>query len=848
MSIAFPLLLVAADFTAGPPKVPANGASAVALNGDPSVVKTAVRTISTGRGRQYELNKCESGTMTLDVTDTLEQLNPVNTGSPWNSGANSLLPYRCITTGAWWNTTTRDTTGNLLNSGNQPPASTGFFDPSFEGGGTSGFGNFGTAAVLANSTAQAFVGTHSLAVTYTASSDIAGFGLWTVPGKPYTVSLYVFVPASHTVTATLYNFPGAIGSVIASATSSTTGAWQRLVMTGVPQGAVSAVEVTVASGTFSTQVFIDAVQAELGSTASAFTTTGPTYFSVYTGYIERYPQKWDMAGFRGLKPLEAVDALSVLSRAPINQSYAQTVLADGASVFIPYNDDAAPQIVQRPTGGQQMAGYTQVGTQSASVNFGGDSFLDGAKAVTLVQQNTDPASSGDGTMLTYIGTRQGGLTMNPQKFTLEFWLKFSSGVVYLGAGAMQPGESTVGEVTGTLYGVQLYTSGGGLYYKFADPVGGNTALFFLRSSRFFPDGAWHHIAVVFLGGNTMKSIFDGVALGANAFGITPSAAVNLNNFYAEAQTYFGDPVSEISLANWAAYPTILSDATVLAHYNRGIGYLGELPGNRALRLLTKYWSTNVVTDPGKTALSPDFYYDPPATPGQPSQAKSVLSALEDIADTEMGLTWVDVAGKVHFDSRDTRYLNQPIAQFVFGENDAGGELPYLEVEYDYDPTYVYSEADLTCDNSGNTLTSINATSQTNYGQRILSKTMYAQNDWDVQQAANFYTARYAKPAGAAGTGVPPRISSFSIDPSSNPKLFTAALSLDIGERVTVKRRTSAGVTISGDYYIEQINHQIDAEASTWIVQYQLSPVFVPTVWILGDATKGVLGSTTVPVY
>lgn len=324
--------------------------------------------------------------------------------------------------------------------------------------------------------------------------------------------------------------------------------------------------------------------------------------------------------------------------------------------------------------------------------------------------------------------------------------------------------------------------------------------------------------------------------------------VSANNFYVEAVTYWGDPVADIAVANMALYTVSLSSAQVAAHYQRGIGYLGELPGTRALRLLTAYWSSNVVTDPGKTALSRDFYYDPPTSPGQVSQAKSVLAALEDIADTEMGLTWVDATGKVHFDSRETRYLGQKTSLFTFGENAAGGELPYVEVEYDYDPTYVYSDAQLTCDYSSNTLTSVNSTSRTNYGQRILSKTMYAQNDWDVQQAANFYTQRYAKPAGASGTGTGPRIARFSIDPGSNPNLVKAALSLDIGSRVTVKRRTSPGVTVSGDYYVEQVSHAVYAANSSWTVDYQLSPVFVPTAWILGDSTYGVLGSTTACVY
>ena len=143
---------------------------------------------------------------------------------------------------------------------------------------------------------------------------------------------------------------------------------------------------------------------------------------------------------------------------------------------------------------------------------------------------------------------------------------------------------------------------------------------------------------------------------------------------------------------------------------------------------------------------------------------------------------------------------------------------------------------------------VNSTSQAAYGQRILSKTLQTANDWDAGQAAQFYVTRYAKPAGAPGTSVPPRITGMTINPAANPTLWAAALSLDIGRRVTVKRRTSAGVTISGDYYVEQVNHAVNGDAATWKVTYQLSPVFVPQVWILGDATNGVLGSTTVCVY
>jgi hypothetical protein len=93
-----------------------------------------------------------------------------------------------------------------------------------------------------------------------------------------------------------------------------------------------------------------------------------------------------------------------------------------------------------------------------------------------------------------------------------------------------------------------------------------------------------------------------------------------------------------------------------------------------------------------------------------------------------------------------------------------------------------------------------------------------------------------------------RISKITINPAQNPNLWQAALSLDIGHRITVKRRTAAGTTMTGDYYIEQVSHNVNAAASTWTTDYQLSPVWNPQAWKLGDATLGVLGSTSICVY
>lgn len=812
-----PLLRVAADFTQGPPNTP--GLSAVALGAG----ATAVREWHTQRGRQYELGHCEAGTLSLDVVDATERLNPANTGSPWNTGTNTLLPYRCVTMGAWWNTTTRDVTGNLFNAANQTAVGTPF-DPSFEVGTGNWVQTLVGTPTISTSTLQAHSGTKSLRIICGAAADTAGFRFLTVQGVQYTVTVWLWTIVG-SVTVTFQDYPGGSGTTIATASNTTTGAWERLTLTGVALGATSALRFkTAATG----QMLIDDLQAELGPTASTYTASGPRYFPIYTGYIERYPQKWQHAGYRGVRPLECVDALSCLSRTVIAQSYPATIKADSPALIVPYTEAGPPHLAVRPDGGPLMIGYSHPGT-GGTVNYAGDQFLDTTTPVlSVVAQNASPPVSGDPLYITFVGTQGAVLSVDPQSFTLELWAKFSLGTAFFGVGALASGENPNGEALGPQFNMGWSTNAGRLVMNFSDPNGG-TAQFVIASFPGYPDGKWHHMVLRFPGSSTMQAVIDTVASSTPSVGFTPSGSIGMNTIWITANTYFGDPTSQIALSYLAAYPFALSTTQISNHYQRGIGYLGELSGARALRLLTQYWSSNVVVATGVATMAPDYSYD----------GRQVLGVLEEISDTEQGLTWCDTAGAVHVDSRDTRTLAGQTAAFVFGENTAGGELPYTDIEYDFDPTYVYSEADLTT-YAGTLYKTVNPTSQTNYGQRILSATIQAATDFQVQQAGVFFVNRYDTPV--------LRIAKLTLDPAANPVLWTAVLSLEIGLRVTVKRRTSAGVTISADYFVEQIGHTANQETSQWTVEVQLSPVFLPTVWILGDATYGVLGSTTVCAY
>lgn len=818
----WPLVVVEADFSIGPPNVPGDSRVSLETNG------VAIQQLATQRGTQYELGHAEAGTCNISVSDPNEILNPVNPSSPFNSGGNTLLPYRAVQVVAWWNKATKTpTTGNLINATNNASSTNTPLDPSFESG-TSAWSTLGTAATVAQSTTQAFDGTHSLAVTVTGGTDAAAVSLRTIAGKQQTASIYVFTPAATTVTASLLNAPS--GTVIASATTTATGAWQRLTMTGTPAGYTVTLRVS-AAGTFPFTFYVDAMQLELGATATAFSTSGPTRNSVFAGFIERYPSTWTDSGFRGIRPLVAVDALSVLSRTVVSQSYESTIKADNPYLYMPLNDASMPQKVELPQGGQPFLGYTQLGSQSGAVNFGGDNFLDGSPAVTVVQQNTDPPVVSDTSMLTFLGTRQGLLKMDTNSFTLECWVKFNSGVAYVGAATA---AVTAGRSDGMPFYLGWYMIHGQMIIRFADPSGAISGYSISNGQGFtgYPDGQWHYLAFVVSPTNQYRSVVDsrlgGIVPLANTGTPAPSPTIGLSNFFVEAAADFGDPVTSIAVANMAAYPTTLTASQLSAHYQRGIGYKGEMPGDRATRILSQYWGSPLTfrTSPGYVGMSEDFDYN----------TRVVLDVLNEMADTEGGRLYADRSGIVVFEDRATRYApSNRTSLATFGENTAAGELPYEDVAYDFDPTYVFSQASLTRPGNGNITPSVNSTSLANYGQRIIQQDMKVNTDFDVAQAANFYLDRYAAPK--------MRISKLTINPGANPDLFGVALALDVSQRVTVTRRTSAGTVITGDFYVEQVNHNVDAAEHSWTVDLQLSPVFVPRAFTLGDAAYGVLGST-----
>jgi len=422
------------------------------------------------------------------------------------------------------------------------------------------------------------------------------------------------------------------------------------------------------------------------------------------------------------------------------------------------------------------------------------------------------------------------LSVSTAAATFECWFKFSAGVFGPFQWCSSYNDATLAPAGAY---IDVETINGDLWFHIHDDVTNTDYLVALNSvdntGGYFPDNQWHYAALTLFSFNNgapplgIAATIDGTEADyGSVFTTTRNngyGTMHIGNF-----TGFGDPVSQGSVAHVAVYGRDIGSGNRRNHYLRGVGYINELSGVRVRRLLSSYWAGPTSIANGYLKMAPDFAYN----------GRTLLDVIQEIQETERGLLYVSRQGTVVFEDRSSRYANQvPVA--VFGENDS----PYIEYDSDFDPTYTFSQANLSRPANDNFAPVVNSTSQAKYGQRILTQTLQVNTDFDLTQAATFYLARYANPV--------VRITTLKFDLAANPALFSVILPLDIGSRVTVKRKTAA-LSTSNDYYVEQIHHTADAETGDWTVTLQLSPVFVNTAWVLGDNTYGILGNGTACVY
>jgi len=88
-----------------------------------------------------------------------------------------------------------------------------------------------------------------------------------------------------------------------------------------------------------------------------------------------------------------------------------------------------------------------------------------------------------------------------------------------------------------------------------------------------------------------------------------------------------------------------------------------------------------------------------------------------------------------------------------------------------------------------------------------------------------------------------RVERVTFNASESSTLMTAALDLDVGDRITLSETVTG---ISGDYFINAV--RLDIRDNTRVIcSWLLDDYVISNYWLLGDATYSVLGVTTYPV-
>ena len=128
-----------------------------------------------------------------------------------------------------------------------------------------------------------------------------------------------------------------------------------------------------------------------------------------------------------------------------------------------------------------------------------------------------------------------------------------------------------------------------------------------------------------------------------------------------------------------------------------------------------------------------------------------------------------------------------------------------------------------------------ATSISAYGRRTLKYTLPYQSNLNVAyDFANALLTRYKAPQTFV-TGV-------EFVANVNNTFATYAKNLDISSRVYVKETVTG---VAGYFFVNSCEYTLE-RGSLLRVRLGLVPANTTNVWILGDATRSVLGSTTMP--
>lgn len=813
---------------------------------------------SVQRGRQYELDQVRAGTVDMELANLDGALDPLNTAGPWYG---HVMPYQPTRIRAQWPPTV-----NLLTQVQATGGDLGGYAVGPIPTGQQGIDVFSVTDSTGGSivaSASAWQGQNVFQFTVPAATASARQICYSaqpavVPGVTYTQQIQVRnVTAATSLQVDALMFWGTVAGAPATSVTSTpvtltgspTAAWTTITVTATaPANAAFlafAIETSaVAAATCSIQV--DGWQLEAGSVATTWTAPG-VWYSIYSGFVERWPSSWTMSGTYGTVKPTGVDTFSLLSQRILRDPLTEEIYKRTPRFLFTLGDPQGSQSFTDSIGAYPPAplavskygpGSITAGTQITATNPVTGIYTGSTGTVVTV---TNP---GPGTSLiepaTFISLGSSGILgpANPGSWTRMIAFRYTGPTPTAGNFACMWSSMDQQRTTGPS-GSHIYVllTDAGLPVMFIQGPGGVGAIYTAGGATNCVDGNWH----LFLFGYSSATAQ-----------VMVSQDGNLSAYYGSVPA--GTTPTGLVSDNVGAFVDYTVGNGTIANYQGDLSYACEWPflfGNSDITGVYTAWKNSFFGDSsnarysrilGWAGFSGPTSIQTGLTTSMGAAAvggQDAMSALQAVVDTENGAHYVDRAGAVTFKSRSDRY-NKLTPAFTLGERADLGEIPYENLDLDYDPTRLANQVKITQTSTNQVFSAQDTTSIANFFPRQLTRTVNSASTQECQDAASYLLSRYKTPA--------VRVTSLRLHPSANPSLlWPACLSLELGTRIRVMRRPPApAAAIQVECFVENLAWDFTDTGEAWLT-LQCSPADLTPYGLFASFHTTLNGSPTAGV-
>ena len=250
---------------------------------------------------------------------------------------------------------------------------------------------------------------------------------------------------------------------------------------------------------------------------------------------------------------------------------------------------------------------------------------------------------------------------------------------------------------------------------------------------------------------------------------------------------------------------------------------GQLSGARIDALLDEvsYPSSMRVVNAGDSTLQAD-----------PGTDRDLLTALQTVADSELGAFYIDNEGNATFLSRSTVAQEADQTATVF--TDTGAGLPYANVDFAYDDTQIFNE--VTVQRAGGTAQTVTDTTS------IETYFIHSGSRTGILVQSDSESLDMAKMILQAKKDAVFRIDSITLNlkDESDPALITAGLDLDIFDLINVSKIVPGPSTVNLELFVQGVQHDISNKV--WQTRMLTAEPLIQG-FILDSSTQGVLDGT-----